>query len=137
MKIFDTFVQQTDIEMINFEAILKEKVISKTEIAQKMGIERANVNRTLSRYQKILIEIDDFLKLLNTSLPEQLLKSEEVTYERMDRGERLLEENHTDGNYQKLYLDALTFIQRQAGTIISQQKTIEALVEVSKKAKSA
>lgn len=123
--------------MINFEAILREKVISKTEIAQKMGIERANVNRTLSRYQKILIEIDDFLKLLNTSLPEQLLKSEEVAYERMDRGERLLEENQTNGNYQKLYLDALTFIQRQADTIISQQKTIEALVEVSKKAKSA
>ncbi|WRQ33482.1 hypothetical protein U5907_02275 [Bacteroidales bacterium MB20-C3-3] len=123
--------------MINFEAILREKVISKTEIAQKMGIERANVNRTLSRYQKILIEIDDFLKLLNTSLPEQLLKSEEVAYERMDRGERLLEENQTNSNYQKLYLDALTFIQRQADTIISQQKTIEALVEVSKKAKSA
>lgn len=123
--------------MINFEAILREKVISKTEIAQKMGIERANVNRTLSRYQKTLIEIDDFLKLLNTSLPEQLLKSEEVAYERMDRGERLLEENQTNSNYQKLYLDALTFIQRQADTIISQQKTIEALVEVSKKAKSA
>lgn len=123
--------------MINFEAILREKVISKTGIAQKMGIERANVNRTLSRYQKTLIEIDDFLKLLNTSLPEQLLKSEEVAYERMDRGERLLEENQTNSNYQKLYLDALTFIQRQADTIISQQKTIEALVEVSKKAKSA
>lgn len=123
--------------MINFEKTLKEREVSKTEIAQKMGVERANVNRTLSRYQKILIEIDDFLKLLNTSLPEQLLKSEEVAYERMDRGERLLEENQTNGNYQKLYLDALTFIQRQADTIISQQKTIEALVELSKKAKSA
>ena len=123
--------------MINFEAILREKVISKTEIAQKMGIERANVNRTLSRYQKILIEIDDFLKLLNTSLPEQLLKSEEVAYDRMDRGERLLEENQTNSNYQKLYLDALSLVQKQAGTIISQQETIEKLVEVSKKAKSA
>lgn len=123
--------------MINFEAILREKVISKTEIAQKMGIERANVNRTLSRYQKILIEIDDFLKLLNTSLPEQLLKSEEVAYDRKDRDERLLEDNQTNSNYQKLYLDALSLVQKQAGTIISQQETIEKLVEVSKKAKSA
>lgn len=137
MKIFDTLAQQTDIEMINFEAILKEKVISKTEIAQKMGIERANVNRTLSRYQKILIEIDDFLKLLNTSLLEQLRKGEDVAYERMDSRERLLEEKHSDTNYQKLYLDALSLVQRQASTIISQQKTIETLVEVSKKAKSA
>ncbi len=123
--------------MINFEAILKEKVISKTEVAQKMGIERANVNRTLSRYQKILKEVDDFLRLLNTSLKEQILQHDDVVYEQVSLGGGLLGEQQPVDNYQKLYIDALGLVQKQAGTIISQQKTIEVLVEVSKKAKSA
>lgn len=123
--------------MINFDALLKKKGVTKTEVALRLGVDRANLYRTLGRYQKLLTEIDDFLKNLGTSLKDELSSDVSSAYFQGDREERLVEEKNINDNYQKLYLDALSLVQKQAGTIISQQETIEKLVEVSKKAKSA
>ncbi|OJV17803.1 MAG: hypothetical protein BGO30_07610 [Bacteroidetes bacterium 41-46] len=123
--------------MINFDALLKKKGVTKTEVALRLGVDRANLYRTLGRYQKLLTEIDDFLKNLGTSLKDELSSDVSSAYFQGEREERLVEEKNINDNYQKLYLDALSLVQKQAGTIISQQETIEKLVEVSKKAKSA
>jgi len=125
--------------MINFDALLKEKGLTKSDLALSMRTDRGNLYRTLSRYQKILVEIDDFLKKgLKTSLKEQLIGGDVGTnYTRREEreGDGLL--NEAGLHYQRLYLESLQTLQRQTETIISQQKTIEALVAVSKKAKSA
>lgn len=123
--------------MINFDALLKKKGVTKTEVALRLGVDRANLYRTLGRYQKLLTEIDDFLKNLGTSLKDELSSDVSSAYIQGEREERLVEEKNINDNYQKLYLDALSLVQKQASTIISQQETIEKLVEVSKKAKSA
>ena len=123
--------------MINFDALLKKKGVTKTEVALRLGVDRANLYRTLGRYQKLLTEIDDFLKNLGTSLKDELSSDVSSAYFQGEREERLVEEKNINDNYQKLYLDASSLVQKQAGTIISQQETIEKLVEVSKKAKSA
>lgn len=72
MIIFSLFMvmnaENTDIEVIDFEKILRVKGISKTELADRLNIPPQHVARTLRRLSKNLSEIDNILKLLGTSL---------------------------------------------------------------------
>lgn len=103
--------------MISFNEILKQKAITKVEIAKRMKIEQTNVNRTFERFERNLSEIDSFLSLLNTSLKEQLTGTIEPVVT-------------TTPQY------AMDVIKVQAETILLQQRHIEMLIG-SKKVKSA
>ena len=72
MIIFSLFMvmdaENTDIEVIDFEKILRVKGVSKTELADRLNIPPQHVARTLRRLSKNLSEIDNILNLLGTSL---------------------------------------------------------------------
>lgn len=57
--------------MVNFEKILKQKHVSKAELAKYLDIDAPNVNRIFKKYTKNLSEIENTLQFLHTSLREQ------------------------------------------------------------------
>lgn len=124
--------------MINFDEILKKRATTKTEAARKLGIEQSNIYRVFDKFTRNLNEVDNFLRIIGTSLPEELSSSNDALNEKQTRQRYTNLEEPKVENYYSPYIEALVTIQKQADTIISQQKTIEALVGgSSKKAKSA
>jgi len=113
--------------MINFEELLKQRAVSKVEIARKMGIERPNVNRTFERYNRVLMEIDIFLALIGTSLSSEIssIRDNQTNSQSQQRSSRPKDEAE---NFYSPYIEALQTIQKQADTIISQQRKIEELL---------
>jgi hypothetical protein len=54
--------------MDKFEKILKEKGISKVQFAEKLGINPANVNRLLKKFEKNLSEIDNSFQTVGINI---------------------------------------------------------------------
>ena len=117
--------------MINFNEILKEKAVSKVEMAKKMGIEQPNVNRTLDKFARNLSEIDNFPQMLDTSLEGEMQKEAPKT----PYSTSLLQE--PNNGYMNIPVAVFNVIASQSETILSQQRVIETMSFQSKKAKSA
>lgn len=134
LSFFENICYNTQTQMINFDEILKKRATTKTEAARKLGIEQSNIYRVFDKFARNLNEVDNFLRMIGTSL------STEITPIRDDQtGTKQQNSNLEEGpnKYYSPYIEALQTIQKQADTIISQQRTIEELLGTSKKAKSA
>lgn len=134
LSFFENIYYNTQTQMINFDEILKKRATTKTEAARKLGIEQSNIYRVFDKFARNLKEIDDFLRMMGTSL------SSEISPIRDDHTNSQLRHTGSEEgveSYYAPYIEALQTIQKQADTIISQQHTIEGLLGMSKKARSA
>lgn len=134
LSYFENIYYNTQTQMINFDEILKKRATTKAEAARKLGIEQSNIYRVFDKFARNLKEIDDFLRMIGTSLSSEIspIKDDQAGTKQQNNN---LEEG--PNKYYSPYIEALQTIQKQADTIISQQRTIEELIGTSKKAKSA
>lgn len=98
--------------MLKFDEVIERVGIKKTELAQKLGIESTNINRTLRKFEKNLSEIDSFLALLGTSLKQEV--SGEIAVSKIDNTDLL----------KTLKIQA-ELLASQQGVIKEQQETIK------------
>lgn len=98
--------------MLKIDEIIEKAGIKKTILAQMLGIESTNVNRTIRKYEKNLSEIDSFLELLGTNLKSEI------------SGEKTKVNNDID--------DLIRTVKIQAESILTQQDVIKSQQEVIK-----
>lgn len=115
--------------MIKFSEILKRQSVSKVKAAEIMGIDQVNVNRTFERFARNLSEIDRFLHEINTSIQDELGSKDGAVQNCCGKTQ--------DDGFLTIPSSILDLMQKQADTILSQQRTIEHYSGLSKKAKTA
>lgn len=115
--------------MINFNEILKKNAVSKVEIAKKMGIEQPNVNRALDKFTRNLLEVDNFLRMVGTSLEGEM--KNEATVKRQNPYKTSLPQEPKNG-YMNISIAVFNVIASQSETIFSQQRAIETMSEKRK-----